>query len=70
MLGRQRILFIALMEAHGTHITKPQQKLRVAPFGSHMEPHSSGHLTFFVNVPEGRDPLAFSISLLGTLDSV
>lgn len=37
---------------------------------NHMEPHSSGHLAFFVNVPEGRDPLAFSISLLGTLDNV
>lgn len=37
---------------------------------NHMEPHSSGRLAFFVNVPEGRDPLAFSMSLLGTLDNV
>lgn len=68
--GRQRILSIALMEAYGTHITKPQQKLRAAPFGSYMEPHSSGHLAFFINVPEGRGPPTFSISLLGTLDNV
>lgn len=70
MLRRQRILSIALLEAHGTHITKLQQKLRAAPFGSHMEPHSSGHLAFFIKVPEGRGPPAFSIFLLGTLDNV